>query len=182
MAHTGICTLVVVYTLSLCACSTGEGPAQTTASATLSARSSPTKEVPPTGTKTTAPEPPPPPSSLTARPDAGRADLAIVVKPSDSEAAIHYTLTCKEGAPTGETNHPFATKACQVVRDNPGVLMPQPRNKEVVCTQQYGGPQTATVTGTVDGVPVDVSFARRDGCEISQWNAAASILGFTGDL
>lgn len=33
------------------------------------------------------------------------------------------------------------------------------------------------MTGVVDGVPVDISFSLRDGCEISQWNAAESILG-----
>lgn len=47
----------------------------------------------------------------------------------------------------------------------------------MVCTQEYGGPQTAIVTGVVDGVPVDISFSLRYGCEISQWNAAESILG-----
>lgn len=181
MRQAGICTFVLLYTLSLCACSTGEGQTQATASATLSARSSPTLDVPPTGTTSAAPTGSPR-SSLTTKPGAGSADLTIVVKPSESEPAINYTLTCKEGAPTEESSHPFATKACEVLEDNPGVLTPQPQNKEVVCTQQYGGPQTATVTGTVDGVPVEVSFARRDGCEISQWNAAASILGFTGDL
>jgi hypothetical protein len=101
----------------------------------------------------------------------------IMIKPSDSEPAIKYTLTCKDGAPTDQSRHPSAAKACEVLKDNPGVLVPQPRNKDVVCTQQYGGPQTAFVTGSVDGEPVNISFGLHDGCEISQWNAAESILG-----
>ncbi|WP_342755754.1 SSI family serine proteinase inhibitor [Pseudarthrobacter sp. H3Y2-7] len=105
-----------------------------------------------------------------------------MVKPSDSQPAINYTLTCRNGAPTDESQHPSAAKACEALKNNPEVLIPQPRGKDVVCTQQYGGPQTATVTGMVDGVPVDISFALRDGCEISQWNAAESILGPTTDL
>jgi hypothetical protein len=38
------------------------------------------------------------------------------------------------------------------------------------------------VTGVVDGMTVDISFARRDGCEISQWNAAEGIIGPATDL
>lgn len=177
MTQTMTRTFVVVSILSLCACSPGEGPPQPTASERPSASASPTTETPWTDTETTVPAPVPPPSSLPPGPGGGSAELAIVVKPSDSEPAIHYTLTCKAGAPTDESQHPSAATACQALKNNPAVLIPQPRNKDVVCTQQYGGPQTATVTGVVDGVPVDMSFTRRDGCEISQWNAAASILG-----
>lgn len=177
MTQTMTRSFVLVFSLSLCACTPGEGPPQPTASERPSASSSPTMEPPRTDTETTVPAPLPPPSSLPPGPGGGSAELAIVVKPSDSEPAIHYTLTCKGGVPTDESQHPSAAKACQALKNNPAVLIPQPRNKDVVCTQQYGGPQTATVTGVVDGVPADMSFTRRDGCEISQWNAAASILG-----
>ncbi|HJV98177.1 MAG TPA: serine protease inhibitor, partial [Arthrobacter sp.] len=49
-----------------------------------------------------------------------------------------------------------------------------------VCTEQYGGPQTATVTGIVDDTPVEASFARTNGCEIGVWNAAQDVLGASG--
>ena len=179
MTQTMTRTCIVLSILSLCACSPGEGPPQPTASERPSTSSGPTTEPPGTDTETTAPAPAPPPSSLPPGPGGGSAELTIVVKPSESEPAIHYTLTCKGGAPTDESQHPTAAKACQTLKNNPALLIPQPRNKDVVCTQQYGGPQTATVTGVVDGVPVDMSFSRRDGCEISQWNGAASILGPT---
>ena len=45
---------------------------------------------------------------------------------------------------------------------------------------QYGGPQEATVTGVVDGQPVETTFTLRDGCEIAAWNAAKDVLGSTG--
>lgn len=182
MPQAGIRTFVLVSTLTLCACSSGGGPTQPTASETPSATSGPTTEAPGAGPETTAPVLPPLPSSLPPGTSGGNAELAIVVKPSNSKPAINYTLTCKDGAPTDESKHPFAAKACEVLKNNPAVLIPHPRNKEVVCTQQHGGPQTATVTGSVDGVPVDISFARRDGCEISQWKAAESILGPIGGI
>lgn len=177
MTKSWIRTFILVSTLGLCACSSGGGPTQPTASDTPSASSGPITETPPTEPETTAPGPPPPPSSPPPGPGRGSAELVIMVKPSDFEPAIKYTLTCKDGAPTKESRHPSAAKACEVLKNHPGVLFPQPRSKDVVCTQEYGGPQTAIVTGVVDGVPVDISFSLRDGCEISQWNAAESILG-----
>lgn len=178
MAHAGIRTIVLVSTLSLSACSSGGGPTPPSPSEKPSTSSDPTTETPWTDTETPVPAPSPPtPSTPPPDPGGGSADLAIMVKPSDSEPAIHYTLTCKGGAPTDESQHPSAAKACQALKNNFAVLIPQPRNKDVVCTQQYGGPQTATVTGVVGGIPVDTSFTLQDGCEISQWNAAASILG-----
>lgn len=172
MTQTRIRTFVAVSILSLCACSPGGRPPQPTASETPSASPGPTTQTPWIDPKTTAPAPSLPPGH-----GRGNAELAIMVKPSNSEPATHYALACEDGAPTDESQHPSAAKACEVLKNNPGVLIPQPPSKDVVCTQQYGGPQTATVTGVVDGVPVDILFALRDGCEINQWNAAESILG-----
>ena len=50
--------------------------------------------------------------------------------------------------------------------------MPQ----EAVCTQIYGGDETATVTGVVRGQQVDASFNRTNGCEIARWEALAPLL------
>lgn len=33
----------------------------------------------------------------------------------------------------------------------------------------YGGPQMATITGTLDGQPVDATIDRADACGISTW-------------
>ena len=53
-------------------------------------------------------------------------------------------------------------------------LAPTPPN--VACTELYGGPQTASVTGRLHGRAVDARFSRVDGCEIARWEAAAPIL------
>jgi len=45
-----------------------------------------------------------------------------------------------------------------------------------VCTQIYGGPQTAQVTGTIDGEKVDRRFTRTNGCEIADFDAASALL------
>jgi hypothetical protein len=45
------------------------------------------------------------------------------------------------------------------------------------CTLQYGGPEKAHVTGTLDGEPVDVTIDRSDGCGIADYQALFEALG-----
>jgi hypothetical protein len=47
----------------------------------------------------------------------------------------------------------------------------------VACTQIYGGPATARVTGTIRGRRVDARFSREDGCEIARWERNRALLG-----
>jgi subtilisin inhibitor-like len=44
-----------------------------------------------------------------------------------------------------------------------------PISKDAVCTDNYGGPQQALVTGRYGGARVWVRLALRNGCEISRW-------------
>jgi hypothetical protein len=55
---------------------------------------------------------------------------------------------------------------------------PVPAN--IACTQQYGGPETATVKGTLRGERVDARFSRVNGCEIARWSAARDLLAAAG--
>ena len=52
----------------------------------------------------------------------------------------------------------------------------EPTPDDVACTELFGGPETATVTGTLDGREVDARFARNDGCEIARWEKVAALL------
>ena len=181
MRRAWIHALVLVSVAGLAACSPGGGTATPSPSAPATTSSTPSTTTPSPDAETTVPAPSPAPSSLPAAgPGKGNAELAIMVKPSDSEPAVNYTLVCKDGAPAAESSHPSAAAACTALKNNPAVLSPGPRSTDQACTQQYGGPQQATVTGIVDDSPVDASFARRDGCEISLWNAAKDILGSAG--
>ena len=45
------------------------------------------------------------------------------------------------------------------------------------CTQIYGGPATARVTGELRGERVSASFDLRNGCEINRWRRNAELLG-----
>lgn len=180
MRKVWIRAFVLASMVGLSACSPGGGPASPSPSAPAS--SSPSTSTPSPDTETTVPAPAPPasPAPASSVPGAGNAELSIMVKPAESDPALNYTLVCKDGVPAAESSHPTAAAACTALKTNPAALSPAPRAADQACTQQYGGPQQATVTGMVDGTPVDASFGRRDGCEISQWNDAKDILGSAG--
>jgi hypothetical protein len=46
----------------------------------------------------------------------------------------------------------------------------------VACSQLYGGPQTATIAGTLRGERVDASFSRVNGCETTRWGHVQALL------
>jgi hypothetical protein len=99
------------------------------------------------------------------------ADLTVTVDDGNGTTST-YTLTC---VPEGG-DHPQATDACAAVAAG-GAEAFGPPPKDQMCTEQYGGPQTATVTGTLDGEPVKASFSRTDGCEISRWETLSALFG-----
>jgi hypothetical protein len=98
-------------------------------------------------------------------------ELQLTVDRGDGSDPETYTLAC-DGA-DGAT-HPDPEAACGHLQamDDPFARLAE----DVVCTEQYGGPQTATVTGRWDGEPVDLALSRTDGCRIAQWDALGPLL------
>ena len=56
----------------------------------------------------------------------------------------------------------------------------EPTPDDVACTQLYGGPETATISGTLEREQVDGRFARNDGCEIARWEKVSALLAEAG--
>lgn len=98
-------------------------------------------------------------------------DLTVEVDRGDGTPPETWTLTCAPGA--GGT-HPRAEEACAHLAGMAEPFAPLP--EDLVCTEQYGGPQTAHVTGRWDGEPVDLRLSRVDGCRISQWDSLGPLL------
>ncbi|MGA1212362.1 MAG: hypothetical protein ACO3ZZ_01335 [Solirubrobacterales bacterium] len=70
-------------------------------------------------------------------------------------------------------------KACRAVaRIRKDTWQPVPPGQ--VCSEIYGGPQTARIAGTVAGRGVDADFSRTNGCEIERWDQIAVLLEATG--
>ncbi|MFK0008247.1 serine protease inhibitor [Paenarthrobacter sp. NPDC090520] len=79
-----------------------------------------------------------------------------------------------------DSNLPDARAALAAVEQfGEEIFFPVPR-LDRICTQLYGGPQTALVTGSFRGRPVNSYFSRTDGCEIARWKTMAPLLGTMG--
>lgn len=101
------------------------------------------------------------------------ADLTITVDASGSGDTQVWTLTCDP--PGGD--HPDPAWACAALEEAGGAAAFDPVPRTAVCTEIYGGPQTAHVEGTVDGTPINADFSRTNGCEIKRWDTLRAVLG-----
>ncbi|MFN0281631.1 MAG: SSI family serine proteinase inhibitor [Kineosporiaceae bacterium] len=106
-------------------------------------------------------------------PAPGPTDLTVVAG-DGSGTSTTWRLTCDP--PGGD--HPDAEAACAALAAHGATALP-PVPKDQVCTMVYGGPQTATVTGTWRGERISASFSRTNGCEISRWESLAALLPST---
>ena len=185
---------VVAVALVASACAGAEGDVTTTdsdadASSTTSESPSPQTSEPAPGesgepdssTPPAAPpsEPPPGdsgsdetsgPTEPDAEPGDPAVDLTIVLDPGSGEL-VEWTITCEPAG--GSMSDPAS--ACETLNSiGPRDVAPVP--KDASCTMQYGGPQTARVTGTWNGTKVDLTFSRQNGCEIARWDAMDPVL------
>jgi hypothetical protein len=89
------------------------------------------------------------------------ADLRVTVHPKGPGGpARERTVSCEGGG------------GCGVRAED---LAPVP--SDTACAQIYGGPATATVTGTLRGERVSARFNLTDSCEIERWRRASVLLG-----
>ncbi|MEV5972064.1 SSI family serine proteinase inhibitor [Streptomyces sp. NPDC051921] len=113
-----------------------------------------------------------PPLPLLSAPDS----LTVSIERSGhQEADGTFELRC--GASPGGT-HPAAENACkrlaQLTQAGDDPFAPVPADQ--MCTEQYGGPATARITGNWQGRAVDARFSRANGCEIDRWENLRPVL------
>jgi len=87
-------------------------------------------------------------------------------------------LTCRPGeqrATAAIVKRAPAAQLCREARNLASLLTTRtPAGR--ACTQIYGGPQTARITGTIDGRRVDRMFKRTNGCAIEEYARVSKIL------
>ncbi len=101
--------------------------------------------------------------------------LRITASDGDGRASP-ARLTCRGdvATSTGYLRYRPVT-ACRQARKIAAFLASRPITTRP-CTQEYGGPQTARVRGTIGSRSIDRRFARRNGCEIADWARAGALL------
>jgi hypothetical protein len=96
----------------------------------------------------------------------------LTIRYDDGTGAVQeWTLTFD---PPGGS-HPDPEAACRALAEHGRTALPPvPENQP--CTMVYGGPQTARITGSWQGQPVDATLSRTNGCEIARWKALRGLL------
>ena len=99
---------------------------------------------------------------------AGFAQLVVRVDADGKGAAPakELKLDCGSAADSAACKAAGALKAADL----------EPVSRDKACTQIFGGPETATISGEVDGKPVDARFSRSNGCEVARWQAVSALL------
>lgn len=105
------------------------------------------------------------------RPEHTEAALVITVDPGPGEPVQRWTLDC---SPPGGT-HPAPAAACAALEEM-GEGIPEPVTDGTWCTMIHGGPNTASVTGSIGDTEVTEEFNRRNGCEINRWSTMGPLL------
>jgi hypothetical protein len=102
----------------------------------------------------------------------GATSLTISVAENGKRSqAVTYTLRCRPAAGT----HPNPAAACAAL-DSLKAPFAKPL-RSMICTQIWGGPERAWVSGRYRGAAVSASFSRQNGCEIARWDAMKPVLG-----
>lgn len=113
----------------------------------------------PEGTPAAAPSTPP------------AAGSALTISVTQPGGTTTWRLTCEP--PGGD--HPHPVDACQALDQVAASALP-PVPADRVCAQVIAGPETATVTGSWRGQPVDSRLSRTDSCQVARWDALAPVL------
>lgn len=107
-------------------------------------------------------------------PQSGATSLTITVDGGPGSTPRAMTLACKPASGT----HPDPEAACAALERLADPFAGTPPGQ--ACTDLYGGPQRATVSGTYLGRAIQASFNRVDGCNIARWDSLAALLGSRG--
>ena len=86
-------------------------------------------------------------------------------------APTRWTLKCDPNAGT----LPRRAAACDRLEKLSNPFAPPAKN--LVCTDIYGGPQQAVISGRHQGKRVWITLAARNGCEIARWNKLRFLVG-----
>jgi hypothetical protein len=81
----------------------------------------------------------------------------------------------KGGQPAKSTHVRCPGAHCKATKGlKPRDFAPTPTG--IACSMIFGGPETASVKGTLDGQPVHARFSRTDGCQTSRWRKVQRLL------
>lgn len=100
------------------------------------------------------------------------ADLNIAYEHPDEGVSFTYRITClgDTATITGDVEIDERDACLALAEPEVQTRLVDGPPADQVCTEQYGGPDVAVITGTLDEQSVDTTVDRTDGCGISTWD------------
>jgi hypothetical protein len=92
-----------------------------------------------------------------------------------SRHVAHVRCTGSQSSADGFLRDVGARRVCATARRLAGFLAGKP-DPNRACTQIFGGPERAVVSGTIGTRRIRRAFARTDGCKIADWRHAMPLL------
>lgn len=114
---------------------------------------------------------------MSALPDSPDVDLTAQVTGLPDGGEHTFRLLARNGSVSPESTVLDPAAALDAVERFGEEIFFAVRRPDMICTQQYGGPQVAVVTGVLHGRRVHSRFSLTDGCEITRWRAMEPLLG-----
>jgi LysM repeat protein len=87
------------------------------------------------------------------------------------------TLSCNAVPSATGFLQDVAGPACALVHRGVVQQIVKQQRRHQLCSQIYGGPQYAHITGTINGEPVNLMVTRADGCGTAAWQTLEPLLG-----
>jgi hypothetical protein len=106
----------------------------------------------------------------------GDDDEQPAATPPASETQLEVQVS-GEGVDAQKIQLDCVTDPCDEAQLDKLGAVTKPPDEAVACTQLYGGPEQAHITGTLRGQPVDRRIDRSDGCGIADYEALFEALG-----
>lgn len=101
--------------------------------------------------------------------------LTVTIRADGEKISAQHTLVCHGDKASSDSTLPQAPLACASLEKLAELVNSSP-NSATVCTEIYGGPQRAHVSGLLHGQSIVLDFSRTNGCLINQWDAASFLL------
>lgn len=100
------------------------------------------------------------------------ADLTITYEHPEEGVSFTYRITClgDTATITGDVELDEMDACLALAEPEVQTRLIEGPPADQVCTEQYGGPDVAIITGTLDEQPVDTTVDRTNGCGISDWD------------
>ena len=103
-------------------------------------------------------------------------DLTVFYYPSPG-SEVTFKVSCLTHSISG--THPNKKAICAAIAKH-GTHLFAPVPTGIACSEIYGGPETARISGTVRGSKINSVFSRTDGCQVARWNNASALFVFPG--